>query len=453
LPLTNESAPGFEALNAAALRIHQDSGTLHGLLDVVATEATSLLRADHAVVWLRDPDWGDLSGHRSSGEDEFRFPLGAGLTGRAAKTRKTFRTTDAPDEAGYDAEIDSPPSGDASALMIVPLLLLNNSGDEELVGVLAAFGERVFDDEDERMAALLAGHAAAALAGRATRTRERRLLLDLTAALTDAVDRRTPLTLDHSYRVREYCKRLGRAANLDIDSQLALELAALLHSIGRGEMAAGGESGAELDEAAGERILKTHVVFAEAILRGVRFPGGLAGVPEAVLSCLRSAAGTGGTGGKPSAIARMLLIADAYDVYLRGRDGRAGEAGALDHLKQGAGKAFDAEYVDLFIDKRCHLIEQRRFARMDLETPIDVTVLGPDGSEGNCFQAEAVDLSEGGVLLRSDEQVEPGTAVRLTIHLPSGDMAAIARVTRILTDEGEGRRIGVYFLWYGPAKQ
>jgi hypothetical protein len=89
---------------------------------------------------------------------------------------------------------------------------------------------------------------------------------------------------------------------------------------------------------------------------------------------------------------------------------------------------------------------------MDLETPIDVTLLGPDGSEGRSFQAEAVDLSEGGVLLRSEEPVEPGTAVRLAIHLPSGDMAAIARVTRILPGEGEGRRIGVYFLWYGPAK-
>jgi hypothetical protein len=473
LPPQDESGPGFAALNDATLRIHRRGRTLEGLLDAVAAEAKSLLRADHALVWLLDPDWGDLRGRRSPGEDEFRFPLGTGLTGRVAKTRKAFRTANAPDEPGYDAEVDSPPSDEAPALMAVPVL---DDGDA-LVGVLVALGGRVFGDEDERAAAQLADHAAAAIRGATERADERRLLLDLTAALADAVDRRSPWTLDHSYRVREYCKRLGRAAGLDADSQLALELAALLHGVGRGEMAAGGEPEAGPHEA-GERM-KTHVVFAEAILRGVRFPGALAAVPEAVLHCLRGAAGTGGAGGagraggpkakEPSALGRMLLIADSYDVYLHGRTGgaaeggAAGESDALERLERGAGEVFDAELVRLFVDRRCHVIEQRRFPRMDYEMPVDVTVLGPDGAEDRRLQAVALDLSEGGVLLRSTEPVEPGTAVRLEIHLPSGDMEAIAKVARVLPGlrsgpgeaggerpgEGAGCRIGVYFLWHG----
>jgi hypothetical protein len=461
LPPQDESGPGLAALNDAALRIHRSGRAVEGLLEAVAAEARSLLRADQALVWLVDADWGDLRGRRSPGEDEFRFPLGTGLTGRVAKTRKAFRTANAPDEPGYDAEVDSPPSDEAPALLAVPLLSFPDKEDA-LLGVLVALasGERVFGNEDERAAARLADHAAAAVRLATERADERRLLLDLTAALADAVDRRSPWTLDHTYRVREYCKRLGRAAGLDADSQLALELAALLHGVGRGEMAAGGEPEAGPHEA-GERM-KTHVVFAEAILRGVRFPRALAAVPEAVLHCLKGAAGTGGAGRaggpkakEPSALGRMLLIADSYDVYLHGRAAAATEAGpagepeALERLERGAGEVFDAELVRLFVDRRCHVIEQRRFPRMDYEMPVDVTVLGPDGAEDRHLQAVALDLSEGGVLLRSAEPVEPGTAVRLEIHLPSGDMEAIAKVARVLPKEGAGCRIGVYFLWHG----
>jgi HD-GYP domain-containing protein (c-di-GMP phosphodiesterase class II) len=455
----DESGLDFEALNAAALRIHRSGRTLERLLDAVAAEAKSLLRADDALVWTLDPAWDDLRGRRSPGEDEFRFPLGAGLTGRAAKTRKPFRTPNAPEEAGYDAEVDSPPSGDAEALMLVPLI----DEADTLVGVLAAFAEggRIFDGHDERTAKLIADHAAVALSGRSARERERRLLLDLTAALADAVDRRSPWTLDHSYRVREYCKKLGRAAELDADSQLALELAALLHGVGRGEIPVG----AETEPAPGDKgaRMKTHVVFAEAILRGVEFPPALAEVPGAVLHCLRGAAGTrGAKGGKakaPSPLARMLLIADSYDVYLHGRTGETAgggpveESDALARLEREGEGVFDPDYVRLFIDKRCNIIEQRRSARMDYETPVDVTVLGPDGGEGRRFEAQALDLSEGGMLLRSAEPVEPGTAVHLAIRLPSGGMEAIARVARVLPDNGAGRRIGVYFLWYGPGKR
>ncbi len=459
----DESGLDLEALNTAALRIHRSGRTLDGLLDAVAAEAKSLLRADHALVWMLDPAWGDLRGRRSAGEDEFRFPVGTGLTGRAAKTRKPFSTPNAPEEAGYDAEVDSPPSGDAEALMLAPLI----DGDDCLVGVLAAFagGERAFNSDknsaDERAARVLADHAAVALSSRAARERERRLLLDLTAALADAVDRRSPWTLDHSYRVREYCRKLGAAAELDVDSQLALELAALLHGVGRGEISVG----AEAEAAPGDKgaRMKTHVVFAEAILRGVEFPPALAEVPGAVLHCLRGAAGTRGAQGakakQPSPLARMLLIADSYDVYLHGRTGETAggkpveESDALARLESEGGDVFDSGFVRLFIDRRCNVIEQRRSARMDYETPVDVTVLGPDGGEGRSFEAQALDLSEGGILLGSNEPVEPGTAVHLVIRLPSGEMEAIARVARVLPDEGAGRRIGVYFLWYGPGKR
>lgn len=465
MPPNEKPAPVLEPLQEAAVHIHRGR-TLEAVLEAVSAGARELLRAEHALVWLFDAEWGDLRGRRSPGEDEFRFPVGTGLAGRVARTRKPLRAANAPEEPGYDGEVDSPPSGEAPAFMAVPLL--DESG--ALVGLLETLSAegREFSDDDERCAALLAQHAAAAVGNVTARERERRLLLDLTAALADAVDRRSPATLDHTYRVREYCRKLGRAAGLDADSQVALELAALLHGVGRSEVVVREAPEGRSVDTARER-LEPQAAFAEALLRGVRFPGAFSRVPEAVLHCLRSAAGSGSPRGKASAIARMLCIADAYDVHLLGRGvgeaATARETEALGYLQREAGKLFDADYVRIFVDRRCHVIEQRRFPRMDYETPVDVTVLRPDGGEERSFRTEALDLSEGGVLLRSAELIEPGTPVRLAIHLPSGEMEAVAKVARVLPGvqpgpdgsagegpgEGASRRIGVYFLWYGPA--
>ncbi|GAG33605.1 unnamed protein product, partial [marine sediment metagenome] len=127
------------------------------------------------------------------------------------------------------------------------------------------------------------------------------------------------------------------------------------------------------------------------------------------------------------------------------------EAEALEQLKAGAGSRFDPHYVRLFVDERCCAIEQRRFPRIEYRTPVEVRVLGPDGSEVRRFETEALDLSEGGILLRSEEPLEPHTPVRLVIDLPSEKIEAIAKVVRVLPGDGPGRRIGAYFIWYGPA--
>jgi HD-GYP domain-containing protein (c-di-GMP phosphodiesterase class II) len=464
------SSPGFDGLHESAIRI-QDCSDLPRLLDTVEAELKSLLGAEHVLVYLYDARWKDLCGRRSPAEDETRFPVGQGIAGLAVERGKSIHSRNAPEERSYVAEIDSPPEGEANAALAVPMF----DRDGTPLGVFEALASRDegFGDDERAAARLMARHVGIALARAREREREKRFVLDLAGALAGAVDRLSLSTVDHTWRVREYCRRLADAAGLDEDSRYTLETAAVLHDFGRAELEIREQSDGTLDAAAIE-AMKPHVLLVEALLRNVPFPERLAGVPEIILCHHEFLDGSGYPNGKPGdeipRLARMLAVADSYDACLYGRrpkvkttkSGRfvpgaqgstPAEDEAIEYLKRGAGKLFDAQIVRLFIEHQCHAIEQRRFPRIEFEAPVEVTVMGPGGEESRRFETQALDMSEGGILFRASEPLPPHTLVRLVVSLPSEKVEAIAKVARILPPclgaEGDGKRIGAYFLWYG----
>lgn len=447
------SASGPDAIHQSAIRMHR-SASLGELLETIASEAKRLLRADHCFVYLYDPKWRDLHGRRTSDEDEIRFPLGQGLAGLAASNGTPLRTANAPREPAYVAEIDSPPSGEAPSVLVAPL-----KGDGGacmgVVEVLAG-ASRTFGEDDEAAAMAIAEHAAVAIERVRNYERDKAFLLDLAAAMAGAADRRFLSTLDHTYRVREYCKRLAKAAELPPDKALALEVAAILHDIGRVELDLDEEPDGTFSAATLERM-KPHVLFAEAMLRGVSFPESLAEVPQAVLCHHEFLDGSGYPHGRTAesipTLARMLAVADSFDAFLQGRrtpgSKPSSEEEAIRYLKKGSGRLFDPGIVSLFIDKQCYAIEQRRFPRIDYQIPVDVILLGSSGLEERRFETEALDISEGGLLFWSAEPIQPHSLVRLLMHFPSEKIEAIAKVARVLPGDGRRKKIGAYFLWYG----
>ena len=447
----NSTNPMLQAIHDAAVRIHRCS-RLDELMESVHDEAKGLLGADVLIVYLYDPKWRDLHGKRSPDEDEIRFPVGQGLAGLAASKGQPVRTTNAPSEEGYVAEIDSPPSGGATCAMAVPF----HSAEGSCLGVFEALSSNAFSGDDQQTAGMLAQHIGVAIDRVRSYEREREFLLDLTGALAGAVDRRNLSTLDHTFRVRQYCKRLGKAAGLSVQRQFALEMAAILHDMGRLEIQLHELPDGTFDAAALEQM-KLHVLFVEALLRNVNFPENLKEVAEAVLSHHEFLDGSGYphgySAGEIPELARMLVVADSFDAYLHGRrtPGKrpADEEEALAYIKGGAGRLFDPAIVKLFVEQQCYAIELRRFPRIDYETPVDVILLGPDGAEGRRFETDALDLSEGGILFKAAEPIPPHSLVRLLIHLPTEKIEAIAKVARILPGDGTSKRIGAYFLWYG----
>ena len=490
------AGPSLDDLHDSAIRI-QECADLPRLLDTVEAEFRSLLGAEHVLIYLYDAKWKDLCGRRSLAEDEVRFPIGQGIAGLAVERGEPIRSRNAPEERSYVAEIDSPREGGANAALAVPMF----DEDGTPLGVFEALASRDegFSDEEAAAARLMARHVGIALVHAREREREKRFVLDLAGALAGAVDRLNLSTVDHSWRVREYCRRLAKAAGLDEDSCCTLETAAVLHDFGRVELEVREQSDGAFDAAAIE-AMKPHVLLVEALLRNVPFPERLAGVPEIILCHHESLDGSGYPNGKSGdeipRLARMLAVADGYDACLYGRRPKAkttksgrfvpgaqgatpAEDEAIEYLKRGAGRLYDSQIVRLFIEHQCHAIEQRRFPRIEFEAPVEVTVMGPGGEESRRFETQALDMSEGGILFRTSEPLPPHTLVRLVVSLPSEKVEAIAKVARVLPPapgagphdrscdltagagphdrsrdltagaEGGGKRIGAYFLWYG----
>jgi HD-GYP domain-containing protein (c-di-GMP phosphodiesterase class II) len=451
LPTGNSSNPVLQAIHESAILIHR-CARLDELLASVAEQAKGLLKAESVLLFQYDPKWRDLHGKRNGNEDEIRFPVGQGIAGTAASKGAPVRTKNAPAEPTYVAEIDAPLSGCALCALAVPFY----GAEGACLGVFEALSSREFTADDELAASMLAQHAGVAIDRVRSYEREHEFLLDLTGVLAGAVDRRNLSTLDHTFRVREYCKRLARAAGLSPERAFALEIAAIVHDMGRLEIQVHEQPDGTLDATALEQM-KLHVLFVEALMRNIPFPEGLKEVPEAVIAHHEFLDGSGYPHGRSAGeigeLARMLVVADSFDAYLHGRrtPGRKpeGEDEALKYLKDGARRLFDPTVVDLFIDQQCYAIELRRFPRIDYETPVDVIILGPDGTEGRRFETDALDLSEGGILFKSAEPIPPHSLVRLLIHLPTEKIEAIAKVARNLPGDGTFKKVGAYFLWYG----
>jgi len=476
--VTNDgpSVADLQALSASAARIGE-CRRVDALVNTLATEARALLAAGHVQVYLHDPKWRDFHGRRGPGGAEVRFAAGQGLAGRAAAQGRPVRAGSAPDEPGYDADIDSAPDASLTAVLAYPIgdpkdrlsaaptppeqppRLRRPGAQAGALGVIEAFSPslRPFTGTHEKLLGMLAEHASVALVRVRELDSEREFLLELTDALAQALDSRGLAAFDHAQRMRAYCRRLAEAAGLDEAARYALEVAAVLYDVGRIEMrprgGAGGGDGAEASGAAGPQVL-----FARALVERVSFPDSLAQVPEAIRRHHEFVDGLG-SGAVPRPedmprIARMLVVADSFERYLdasREAGGPPDVRGSLARLEEGAGKLFDDELVKLFVDRRCYDIEHRRYPRIEYEIPVEVQVLDEDGAATGGFATLAVDLSEGGIMFTAEAPMPLETLLRFRIDLPSGSMEATGRVARVLPGEDAGVRIGAFFLWRGSA--
>jgi putative nucleotidyltransferase with HDIG domain len=175
--------------------------------------------------------------------------------------------------------------------------------------------------------------------------------IELLKSLSETIDARDPHTRGHSKRVARYALVVARRMEWPPDRQHRLEIAALLHDVGKlGVEAFILAKPATLDEREmaavryhpllGVRILESVQQLADIIPfirhHHERFDGG--GYPD----------GLRGEDIPPEA--RILSVADAYEAitshrpYRRARTPRE----ALEEIRKGAGSQFDPQVVEAF---------------------------------------------------------------------------------------------------------
>jgi len=178
------------------------------------------------------------------------------------------------------------------------------------------------------------------------------ILLEAIRALAAAIDAKDPYTAGHSHRVTELSLLLGDSLDLTPEERYTLELAAEMHDVGKIGIPEGllnKASGLTEDEWAlvREHPIKGGEIVGQieeleevtSIIRhhheridGLGYPDGLKG--EAI-----------------SKLARIIAIADAYDIMIIGRTycPKRSKAEAVAELLQEKDRQFDSEMVEAFV--------------------------------------------------------------------------------------------------------
>jgi Nif-specific regulatory protein len=135
---------------------------LAALLDLIANEATKLMGADRASLFLLDREKSELWSKVALGSDQIlRFDARRGIAGAVALTGQTVNVKDAHEDPRFYREIDLHTGYRTRSLLAVPLR--NHEG--EIVGTFEVLNKRTgaFDKEDEEILKALAAQAAVAI--------------------------------------------------------------------------------------------------------------------------------------------------------------------------------------------------------------------------------------------------------------------------------------------------
>jgi putative methionine-R-sulfoxide reductase with GAF domain len=447
--MTTQPHAGASRLQDTILQLHS-ARSPQSLLNVLRIESARLFDADSVYLYRIDPEWDDLVWTPPNDGDPVRFPVGHGVAGWVAAENEPWRSGNANTEPSFVAKLDLPDGKGAHALLSVPL----TDAHDDVIGVLQIASGRpdAFDRRDEETATNLAAHAGVALGRVQELDGYRTFTRTLAASIARAVDGRHLITIGHSERVARLALALGRAAGCSDEQLEWMELGALLHAIGRLELQTDGVSPEHLHGAGGALDR-----FTDAILRGVSFPPHLEPVYNAGLATHLRLHGEDPTGRKlarDQMVEDILLVANAFDEIQLGvfdRDyKRRSDEQAVQRLQELAGKRLDAKLVELFVRHKCWDIERRRWPRVELHTPVDVTIIRADGGDGPRLETDALDISEGGLMYRAANPPPLMSMVRLLLHLPTEKLEAFGRVARVLPglDGDPGVRVGVYFIWF-----
>ena len=135
---------------------------LTALLDLIAVEATKLVEADRATIFLLDREKHELWSKVALGSEEIlRFDAGAGIAGAVVKTGKLINVEDAHRDTRFYPGIDARTGYHTRSLLAVPLL--NFEG--QIIGAFETLNKTggAFTGEDEEILKALAAQAAVAI--------------------------------------------------------------------------------------------------------------------------------------------------------------------------------------------------------------------------------------------------------------------------------------------------
>ncbi len=320
-------------------------------------EATcEMLECERASLLLLDEKTNELYFVVALGDEEelikeIRLKIGEGIAGKVAETGKPIIANNLEKDARHSKIVDKKTKFVTRNIICVPIKVKNR-----LIGVLQGLnkiGHSGFDHNDLEILISLSNLVAVAIENAQLYQKQKRLFLEFSEALAEAIEVRDKYTGGHIKRVMNYSLKIAQKLNLEQAIVERLKLGAILHDIGK----IGVEDRIlnKPDRLTDEEFnkMKKHTIYAEEILNKIEQ---LRSIIDAVKHHHERVDGKGYPDGlKGDEIcteAKIIAVCDAFDAMTTNRPYRKGLSldEAIKRLNEGRGTQFDPVITDTFIE-------------------------------------------------------------------------------------------------------
>jgi HD-GYP domain-containing protein (c-di-GMP phosphodiesterase class II) len=316
--------------------------------------ATHLLNAEAGSLILVDQDTEELFfevalGERGEELKEIRLKKGEGIAGWVLETGEPLVIDNVRTDYRFSKSADEKSTFITRNMVCVPL-----KTKDRVIGVLQVINKKEdsFDEEDRDALVSLANHVAISIDNASLYQELKEAFYCTAMALAEAIEKRDPYTGGHTKRVMDYSITIGKAMGLSKRELEYLELAAILHDVGKIGvkddilLKEGKLTPEELAE------MVRHTKYGAEILNHFRH---LKDVAVGVKGHHERFDGTGYPdklcGEEIPLIARIIAVADSFDAMTTDRPYRKAIdfKRAFEELTTHMGTQFDKKVVETFI--------------------------------------------------------------------------------------------------------
>lgn len=337
-----------------AVKMISFSLELNKLLDIAIDMVVEIARVEKGSIMLIDPENQELvvkviKENGSFSHPEMRLRELNRILIEVIKESKLYLSTD-------DHSLEE--LGDGLGQGVTSILSLPLMGKEKLLGAVNLYNRldgKEFTQDDINIISTLVSHIGISIENAQLFAGIKELFLSTVKALSSAIDAKDPYTYGHSERVTQYSLEIARRLGLNSQAQEEIQLAALLHDIGK--IGIPDEVLHKPDKLSDDEFatIKTHPFQGSKIMEHVkqlsdiipgmkhhheRFAGG--GYPDGL------------KGEEVPLAGRIISVADAFDAMTSNRAYRQGMSTqkALLKIKEASGTQFDPKIVDVFIESQ-----------------------------------------------------------------------------------------------------
>jgi diguanylate cyclase (GGDEF)-like protein len=324
------------------------AANLDDILQRVVELTADLLASPRTSVWLQEPD-GRLAPHKLHGYTAAERASVEPRRFDAEQVRKYLAGSEpyvlGPDQ--WSRIADDPLEADAS-YAVAPIEVEGRVGC-----IVAALPAGKFGERELRLLGGLAHQAKLAIASASNYEGLEQTFVSTVEALANALEANDEYTSRHARWITDLSLRVGRELGLDDRALKHLELAALLHDIGKIGIPSDVLSKPGRLTAEERRLMETHPALGERIIAPIER---LEAVRPIVRHCHERWDGRGYPDGKAGdeipLESRIIFVCDAYHAMTTDRPyrKRLSQPEATRRLREGAGSQFDPRVVEVCLD-------------------------------------------------------------------------------------------------------